>query len=103
MGREEVREKLRTYRALDNDRRLNAFLSINEQPGISFNELARKMRIERGLLAYHLGVLKASGLIDVTYVRRSRETSQYKLTKKGEEVLKELSAEKEPKEDADLS
>jgi len=88
---EEVRRKLRTYRALDHDLRLKAYVAINEQPRLSFNELSRKLKIARGLMAYHLGVLKAANLINVNYVRRSKETSEYELTKEGKKTLKELS------------
>ena len=89
---EEVRQKLGKYRALDSDLRLRAYLAINERPAISFNELSRKVKVERGLLAYHLGVLKAVGLVDVTYERTGKETSKYELTDEGRQFLRQLSA-----------
>jgi len=90
---EGLREKLRLYAALDSDLRLKAFFEIDRKPDISFNELSRKLKIERGLLGYHLGVLKAAGLVNVDYERRSKETSKYRLTGEGEKVLKKLASE----------
>lgn len=84
-------EKLRIYRALDHDLRVKAYVAINEQPSLSFNELSRKLKITRGLLAYHLSVLKAANLINMNYViRKGKETSEYELTKGGKKVLREL-------------
>jgi DNA-binding transcriptional ArsR family regulator len=93
MAIEEIREKLRKYAALDNDLRLKAVFEVDDKPDISFNELSRKLKIERGLLGYHLGVLKAAGLVNVDYERRSKETSKYRLTEEGKKVLEELSRE----------
>jgi len=88
---ENVMEKLRIYRALDHDLRVKAYVAINEQPSLSFNELSRKLKITRGLLAYHLSVLKAANLINMNYVmENNKETSEYELTKEGKKVLREL-------------
>lgn len=85
-----VVDQLRAYRALDNPLRLRAYTAIHDQPELSFNELARKLGVESGLTAYHVGVLKSAGLIDVEYVRKSRETSEYRLTPKGQTIYKHL-------------
>lgn len=98
MAIKEIREKLRVYAALDNDLRLKAVFEIDDKPDISFNELSRKLKIERGLLGYHLGVLKAAGLVNVDYERRSKETSKYRLTEEGEKVLEKLSGESKSKD-----
>lgn len=49
------------YRALDNSYRLKAFAEIAKNQVIYFSDLARKINIERGLLAYHVGVLHTAG------------------------------------------
>jgi len=85
-----VRRRLRAYRALGNGTRLNAFLEISRQPGVSFNDLSRIIKVERGLLAYHLAVLKAAGIVKVSYERRSKQTSKYELTREGEKLAQEL-------------
>jgi len=84
--------KLRLLSALDNKRRLKTYLVIEGSPGISFNDLARKVHAERGLLAYHLGVLKAAELVKVMHERRGRETPGYCLTKGGYKLLEGLSS-----------
>jgi hypothetical protein len=58
--------------------------TISEKPSIPFNEVSRKVGVERDLLACRLGV-KGAGIIGIDYQRRSKETS--KLTQKGEELL----------------
>jgi DNA-binding transcriptional ArsR family regulator len=90
MSIEEARRRLQAYRALGNGVRLNAFLEISRRPGVSFNSLSRKIGVERGLLAYHLAVLKAAGIVKVSYERRSRQTSKYELTPEGEKLAQEL-------------
>lgn len=85
-----MRRRLQAYRALGNGVRLNAFLEISRRPGVSFNSLSRKIGVERGLLAYHLAVLKAAGIVKVSYERRSRQTSKYELTPEGEKLAQEL-------------
>jgi len=90
MSIEEARRRLQAYRALSNGVRLNAFLEISRRPGVSFNSLSRKIGVERGLLAYHLAVLKAAGIVKVSYERRSRQTSKYELTPEGEKLAQEL-------------
>ncbi|MEM2930800.1 MAG: winged helix-turn-helix domain-containing protein [Thermoproteota archaeon] len=91
----EARRRLRIYRALDNEIRLKAFLAIRRMPGASFNELARTIGIERGLLAYHLAVLKAAGIVEARYGRRSKQTSEYTLTSEGEKLAEELCFKRE--------
>jgi len=92
----EARQRLRLYRALDNEVRLKALKAISDKPGMSFNEVSRKVGVERGLLAYHLGILKAAGIVSVDYQRMSRETSKYKVTQTGGELLREVFAKVEP-------
>ncbi len=86
----EVVDRLRAYTALDNPIRLRAFRLIHESPGASFNEIAKRIRIESGLLAYHIGVLKAAGVVDVTYEREGRQVTSYRLGARGEELFSEL-------------
>ena len=93
---EEAHRKLRVYRALDNKVRLKALKAISEEPGMSFNSISRKANVERGLLAYHLGVLKAAGLVDVRYRRTSKKTSEYNLTQLGKKHLQDLFPKAEP-------
>jgi len=50
------------------------------------------------IVGYHLGVLKAAGLVNVDYERRSKETSKYRLTEEGEKVLEKLSRESKSKD-----
>src|SRR3972149_659130 len=73
-------EQLMVYGALDNPTRLLAFEILYEEPDIPFNALARRLGVKTGLAAYHLAVLKASGLVEFRYVRRSKATSLYRLT-----------------------
>ena len=86
----EVIDHLRAYTALDNPIRLRAFRLIHESPRVPFNEIARRIRIESGLLAYHMGVLKAARVVDVTYERDGRQVTSYRLSAKGEELFSEL-------------
>ena len=85
-----TRKRLKVYRAIDNDHRLNILTTLFDEPDIAFNDLARKTEIERGLLAYHIGVLKDVGLIKSEYERRSKKSSKYRLTGEGIKVLKEF-------------
>lgn len=91
MGKNELRRMLMKYGALDNELRLKAFLTVAENPGVSFNELARKLKVEKGLLAYHLGVLKSANLLSMNPQREGRKTSHYMLTEEGEKILKKVS------------
>ena len=70
-----TRQRLKVYRAIDNDYRLNVLTRLHDEPDIAFNDLAKKVRIDRALLAYHVGVLKDVGLIKSKY-----EIQQYILT-----------------------
>jgi len=92
MKEEEIYERLMAYRALDNPARLRAFILIERNPGIHFNELARRVGVERGLLAYHLGVLHAAELVERTLERESKALSKYRLSRRGKRILGELSA-----------
>jgi len=87
---ERARERLLVYSALDNQIRLEAFFVIARSPGISFNEIRKRLGVEKGHLAYHLGLLKASGLVSFTYERKGRVTSRYDLTERGKAMFAEL-------------
>jgi predicted transcriptional regulator len=82
--------KLQVYSTLNNEIRLEAFSLIHRAPGISFNDLATKLGLETGLLAYHIGLLKSNDLIQVSYERRGKETSKYSLTDSGMKAYREL-------------
>ena len=86
----EVIDRLKAYTALDNPIRLRAFRLIHDSPGLPFSEIAKHVRIESGLLAYHMGVLKAAGVVDVTYERDGRQVTSYRLGPRGEELFAEL-------------
>ena len=83
-------EQLMIYRALDSPTRLLAFEIIYDEPDVSFNGLARRLGVKTGLAAYHLAILKAAGLVEFRYLRRSKETSIYRLTKYGERWYRRL-------------
>lgn len=83
-------EQLMVYGALDNRTRLLAYEIIHDEPGIPFNELARRLGVKTGLAGYHLALLKAAGLVEFRYVRRSKATSHYRLTKYGERWYRKL-------------
>ena len=87
---EAVRRRLKMYRALDNKHRLRIMLTLAGKSGLSFNELAGELGLERGLLAYHLAVLKNASLVELKYERRSKKLTKYYLTENGIKVLKEL-------------
>ncbi|SRR5712691_7262036 len=86
----EVIDRLRAYTALDNPIRLRAFRLIHDSPGVPFNEIAKHVRIESGLLAYHMGVLKAAGVVDVVYERAGRQVTSYRLGATGEALFSDL-------------
>ena len=90
----ELRKRLKVYRTIDNDHRLNILTTLFDEPDIAFNDLARKTEIERGLLAYHMGVMKDVGLVKSEYERRSKKSSKYRLTEEGMEVIKEFKLDK---------
>ncbi len=90
MNMEEARRMLKIYRVLDNDHRLNILITLFNEPNMAFNDIARKTGIERGLLAYHLGLLRHVGLVKMEYDRRSKKSTKYRLTDEGVKILKEL-------------
>jgi DNA-binding transcriptional ArsR family regulator len=85
-----ILDRLRAYTALDNPIRLRAFRLIHDSPGLPFHEIAKAVRIESGLLAYHMGVLKAAALVDVAYERDGRQVTSYRLGARGDELFSEL-------------
>src|SRR5436309_14235286 len=86
----EVIERLKAYTALDNPIRLRAIRLIHDTPGVPINEIAKHIHLESGLLAYHLGVLKAAGVVDVAYARDGRQVTSYRLGGIGHELYSEL-------------
>ncbi|MEM2123401.1 MAG: helix-turn-helix domain-containing protein [Candidatus Bathyarchaeia archaeon] len=91
----ELRQLLRRYGALDNENRLRAFLAIYENPGISFNEIARRVGVKRELLAYHLSVLKAADLVAMNLDRRGKAISNYQPTEEGKALMEAILSEHE--------
>ena len=90
MEMEELRRKLKIYKTLDNDDRLNILIALYENPDISFSELARSTKIGKPLLAYHVGLLRHVGLIESKYERDGRKTTKYRLTDQALNILEEL-------------
>jgi DNA-binding transcriptional ArsR family regulator len=73
---EEARKMLTIYRALDNESRLKILYTILNEPDIAFNDIARKTEIDKPALAYHLGVLKNVGLVEMEYQKRSKKLTK---------------------------
>ena len=94
MNNKKIKETLKILRALDNNTRLRILAVLLAEPNLSFNDIARKTRIERGALAYHLGVLRRAGLVELKYERRSKKITQYYLTEKAKDVLAKLGLDK---------
>ncbi len=88
--RPEDAEQLRVLTALDHPLRLHAYQLLHDDPDLSFNTIARRIGAKTGLAAYHLAVLHAARLVRFRYVRRSRETSLYRLTEFGERWYERL-------------
>ncbi len=88
----EARRKLMIYSALDTPVRLKAFFLIRDNPGITFNEIVKAVKAKKALVAYHLGILKATDLVTFAYERKGQTTSSYNLTELGKKVAKELAA-----------
>ncbi len=87
----EARRKLMIYSALDTPVRLNAFFLIRDNPGMTFNQIVKRVKAKKALVAYHLGILKATDLVTFTYERKGQTTSSYSLTELGKKVARELS------------
>jgi predicted transcriptional regulator len=66
---------------------------ICRNPGSSFNELSEKLKIPKGLLAYHLAFLRRVALVDLEYERRGKKVSSYTPTKGGLQVQKRIKDE----------
>jgi DNA-binding transcriptional ArsR family regulator len=93
---EEARRMLKIYSVLDNDSRLKILYTILQEPDIAFNDMASKTRMDKGSLAYHLGVLKHVGLVEMEYQKRSKKLTKYRITEEGKEILRELKLLEEP-------
>ncbi len=90
IGLNEARRKLMIYSALDKRVPLEAFFQIRDNPGIAFREIVKAVRAKDTLVAYHLGIMKATDLVTFTYERKGQRTSSYNLTDLGKKVAKEL-------------
>ena len=86
----DVARQLRAYGALDHAFRFRAYRTIHDHPGVSFNEIVRETDVASGLAAYHLGVLRAAGLVEVQYVRSGMAVSRYELTEMGARIFENL-------------
>jgi DNA-binding transcriptional ArsR family regulator len=95
---EEARRMLTIYSVLDNDSRLKILYTIFNEPDIAFNDIARKTEMDKAALAYHLGVLKHVGLVEMEYQKRSRKLTKYRVTEEGKEILKKLKLIEKPVE-----
>jgi DNA-binding MarR family transcriptional regulator len=91
---EELRRMLTIYRVLDNESRLRIIFTIINEPDIAFNDIARKTGIDKPALAYHLGVLKRAGLVEMEYQKRSKKLTKYRVTDEGKKILEKLIKEK---------
>src|SRR3989449_11329039 len=85
-----ILDRPRAYTALDNPIRLRAFRLIHDSPRLPFHEIAKAVRIQHGLLAYHMGVLRASGLVDVAYQRDGRQSTASRLRAMAQELFYDL-------------
>jgi predicted transcriptional regulator len=85
-----ILRKLRAYSVLDNGIRLKIFSTVHDSPSVSFNVLARLLKLETGLLAYHIALLKASDLVNVSYEREGKDTSHYSISDEGAQIYDEL-------------
>jgi len=86
---EEARRMLTIYSVLDNDSRLKLLYTILDEPGITFDDVARKTKMDKAALAYHLGVLKRVKLVEMKCEKINKK-SRYWVTEKGKEILEKL-------------
>jgi predicted transcriptional regulator len=84
---EEARRMLTIYSVLDNDSRLKLLYTILDEPGITFEDVARKTKMDKAALAYHLGVLKRVKLVECEKINKK---SRYWVTEEGKEILEKL-------------
>jgi len=91
MSTTQILGQARAYAGLASKSRVRAYVAVSESPGIGFNDLARKIHMKKELLAYHLGVLKAAGLVELRYQRKSKKTSCYYPTKEGKRLVRLIS------------
>jgi tetratricopeptide (TPR) repeat protein len=75
------------YSALDNEDRLRIIFTIFNEPDISFNDISKKTGIDKPALAYHLGVLKRAGLVEMVYQKRGKKLTKYRITDEGKRIL----------------
>jgi DNA-binding transcriptional ArsR family regulator len=78
------------YSALDNEDRLKILFTIFNEPDISFNDISKKTDIDRSALAYHLGVLKRAGLVEMECQKRGKKLTKYRITEEGKKILKKV-------------
>ena len=94
---DELHKKLKIYGTLDNEDRLNILVTLYSNPDISFSDLARTVKIDKPLLAYHIGLLRHVGLIESKYERNSKKMTKYRLSGQALKILKELRIAKKGK------
>jgi len=78
------------YSALDNEDRLKILFTIFNEPDISFNDISKKTDIDKSALAYHLGVLKREGLVEMECQKRGKKLTKYRITEEGKKILKKV-------------
>ena len=83
-------ERFIAYGAFDHPIRWRAYDIIRRQPNLSFNDIARRLRVKTAHAAYHLALLKSAKVVDFRYKRQSKKTSQYFVTPIGERYYREI-------------
>jgi len=78
--------------ALAHKTRRLIFELLLDNPSLSFNQIMKKINIERASLAYHLRILSKAGLINNFYDKRQgiKDHSYYEISAFGKNISKEL-------------
>jgi DNA-binding MarR family transcriptional regulator/uncharacterized protein YoxC len=84
-----VLTELPIYRVLCNKSRLRIIFTIINEPGIAFNDIARKTGINKFALSRHLIALMNVGLVEKEYQKRSKKL-KFRVTNEGKEIFEEL-------------
>jgi len=88
--KDQLSRMLIIFSALDNEDRLRIIFTIFNEPDISFNDIAKKTGIDKSALAYHLGVLKRAGLVEMEYQKRGKKLTKYRITDEGKKILENV-------------
>ena len=75
---------------MDNEDRLKILFTIFNEPDIAFNDMSKKTDIDKPSLAYHLGVLKRAGLVEMECQKRGKKLTKYRITDKGKKILENV-------------